>query len=303
MAMRRGFREIASKSIPTPKNSSPFNPSRQMSTGDSSGGKERETLTTLRLRDIKHPSPEARQKEKEKYYDLFAKVRDISVQKYFALLDEHARKFIPTNSKVCMRINIPNLKHIITTNDSFKSMHVTNTSSGLLDTETRITAERDRIGNYSLNTSPDDRPIFGYIATSEQPLDKIGLDQYGHIAIVFKDEVKRRTTFTVGDSIDNPSVRSTSLGAPNGDCFPLWPPVNVMDSIETIRKRDPLNRQFKDLVSYVEAQIHKGVYGVSLEDVECIILTSDASQDSELINQLGKIGIPYQMASPDKYRR
>jgi hypothetical protein len=304
MAMRRGFREIASRSIPTQKSSNTFNPYRQMSTstGDSSGGKEKETPTRLRLKDVKHPSSEAHQEEKKNYYNLFAQVRSISVLKYLQLLDKHSQEFIPENSKVCMRINPSVLEHIITTNDSFKSMHVTNTSDGLLDNETRITAERDRIGNYSLNTPPEDRPIFGYVATSKQPLDKIGLDQYGRIAIVFKDEVKQRTTFTVGDSLDNLSVRSVPLETPNGDCFPLWPPVKVTDSIETIMKRDPLNKRFEDLPSYVEAQIHKGVAGVSLKDVERVILAGDTSHDKELIRLLDKAKIPYQTGSPDLYR-
>jgi hypothetical protein len=267
--------------------------------------------TRIRFKGINHPFRADFQKMKEVYYEPFSIVHKISIQRYLGLLDERSRSFIPKDSKVCMRIHADALKGIIERNDSFKSIHATSTSNILsnsitciddvirLDTTTRLDTvklietiislniEKIRIGNYRSKVPGELRPIYGYIATSEQPLGSPGkehyLDQYGHVAIVFKDEVRRRTSFMVGDSLVDEAL-AVPFESPNGDCFPLGPPITAMD----IRQRDPLSKGFGDWIPYVEAQIH---YGASLQDVEYVVLAGSAAYDKDLIALLQKYDI------------
>jgi hypothetical protein len=200
------------------------------------------------------------------------------------------------------------LKDILRKNDSFKSIHVTNTSSGLLEPEARRTAENERLGNYSKGLAGEFRPIHGYIAKSTQLLGLSRelpkgyyVDKYGDVAIVFKDEIIQRTSFTVGDSLDYSDVRAVPLENPNGDCFPLGRPI-VRENLENpnsitrkmIRRQDPLNKEFEDCSPYLDAQIH---YGASLKHVEKCILTGQAAEDQELIKLLQGLNITFEIVT------
>ncbi len=313
--MRRILGDIAYRSIiGTRRIPGSFDVIRHMSTSDKGNSpqgrdsmgdsKEHEIKkdgirTRIRFTGIKHPSDEQYQEKKREYYRPFARIRGISVEQYLKLLDDHSRKFIPTDSAVCMRINPFILKSIIRDNDSFKSIHVTD--STVVGIQVRRNVEKERIGNYGPDVPDELRPIHGYIATHERPLGErieqcYYLWPYGDVALVFKEEVKKYTSFTVGDSLNN--VRAVPLENPNGDCFPLEHSLTEKDSITTIREHDPLNKQLGDWIPYIEAQIH---YGASLKDVERAIITGTAAYDDALPRMLDKANIPYQKGCPNEY--
>jgi hypothetical protein len=179
------------------------------------------------------------------------------------------------------------------------SQFETGTSNALLDLDfyKRRIVERNTLGNYDPETTDNgNRIIYGYLAKPDQvrgPYDEQGkyyrTDQYGDVVIVFEktEELKRRTSFTVGDSLDYTGrVRGVPYENPNGDCFawgkPRWP--DEVDSLNIKGEFDPLNiEEFDALPVYVEAQIH---YGVSLKQVARVVLTGKSAQDQELIDLL-----------------
>lgn len=240
------------------------------------------------------PQVEARfQEEKRKYYAPLAKAHGISVEEYFKKLDQKSLQ-ISENKEICTRMDGNILKKLLKEDDPnerrFRSQFETGTSNAELDLDSykRRIVERDILGNYDPNMKDNhNRIIYGYLAKSDQvrgPYDEQGkfyrVDQYGDVVIVFKrtEEFKRRTSFTVGDSLDHIGrVKGVPYENPNGDCFvwggPGWP-----------EEMDPLDiKELDALPVYVEAQIH---YGVSLEDIARVVLTGKAVQDQELIDLL-----------------
>lgn len=277
---------------------------------DNFAQKDNPVAPEIRFKRLKSDSDAQFQEKKRVYYMPFAEARGISIQKYLELLDQHSRSFLPEDKKVCMRINAYVLKDIIKRRDSFKSLHVTNMSSGLLDRQARRIAEKERLGNYSQDLADEVRPIHGYIATSTQPLGLYDpffkfyfVDKYGDVAAVFEDELMRRTSFTVGDSLDNSDVRAVPLEHPNGDCFPLGLPIISREDLKKpdsllskiIKSRDPLNKRFEDCIPYLDSQYH---YGVSLQHVEKFIITGQAAKDEELIELVQKQNIPFDIILP-----
>jgi hypothetical protein len=73
----------------------------------------------------------------------------------------------------------------------------TGTSSGLYDPAVRKQAEYLGLGVPKTGVPPDKRPIYGYLE-----LDPDNAIQYGGVKFYLKEEVKYRTTMTVGDSLD-----------------------------------------------------------------------------------------------------
>jgi len=268
--------------------------------------------TNLHYTGIKNQYPQWFQAMQKQHYQPFVNFRKLSKQKpdnmdaYLEALDQHSQNFLPKDNKVCMRMPASTLQKIIETGDySFKSIHVMNTSNSLPEMQVRRNVEKFRLGNYSQDVPDKDRPIHGYIASGELPLgvrkDQYNaLNWYGNVAIVFKGEVKRRTSFTVGDSYGPDEVRAVPLEKPNRNCFPLRSLEESLDGdlIKDISEQDPLNKQFGDWAPYIEAQIH---YGVSLEDVEMVVLTKAAADNNELIAELEKARIPYRKERPDEY--
>lgn len=100
--------------------------------------------------------------------------------------------------------------------------------------------------SYARDASPADRPKYGYISPRGQ--DTPGTSQYGDVRLVFKPEVRERTTFFVGDSfhMDGEPER----GVPS--------PLNKPDGLSwgVLEDRDYTLKEIADDYFYTEAQIH-----------------------------------------------
>lgn len=81
----------------------------------------------------------------------------------------------------------------------FKSQFETKASHGFFGPPLRARAEEKGLG-YPLNIIPIERPVYGYFNVSQSPSL---VDNYGDLEFVFKDAVRSRATFTVGDSLAN----------------------------------------------------------------------------------------------------
>ncbi len=249
------------------------------------------------------------QDEKKLYYAHFAEARNMSLKEYIDALDQHSKDLIK-DTEVCMRVKPEILKIVLANDDRFKSLFETNTSNGALTEERRIAEREERclienisLGNYHPDLANGLRMIYGYIAKENQLLGPISqrsyLDRYGDITVVFNNEIKRRTSFTIGDSLtysNSATVRAVPLENPNGDCFPLKDRRRVEGEINRLGLSlivdllDPLNKHFNNFTPYIEAQIH---YGAHPKEIKNVLLTDLASKDEELIQLLEEEKLPY----------
>lgn len=125
-----------------------------------------------------------------------------------------------------------------------------------------------RFYGYSPDLPVEKRPIFGYLCGQSDGQATHGhliLDEYGSAAIRFKDQIKERTTFCVGDSLRN---NITPIAYDEGKL-----PVDI----DTI-------------VPYVEAQFHGGV---TVEDIAEVVFLVERPTNSikGLMQELASCGI------------
>lgn len=135
------------------------------------------------------------------------------------------------------------------------------------DLEKRAETEAKFYG-YALDLEASKRPIFGYLCGQENGAathKHLILDEYGSAAIRLKDEIKARTTFSVGDSL-----------------FSEIAPQSF--SVEA------LPENLDEIVPYVEAQYHGGV---TVADIAEVVFHVERASNSikNLMSELAERGI------------
>ena len=171
----------------------------------------------------------------------------------------------------------------ILTDGRFKTQFETGRSGGIFQPEERRLREEQWFG-IPADAAPETRPIYGYLVTSGD--GKGMVDVYGGARVVFRDDVRDRTTAQVGDSMEH-----ILTGRPAAVDNPDW-------YAFTIQYEDPmfakLDRNYDGPAfnkrSYIEAQIHGGV---TVDDIAEVIFTSRPSP--ELVALLRERGIPWRM--------
>jgi hypothetical protein len=112
---------------------------------------------------------------------------------------------------------------------------------------------------------PGDRPIYGYLEGS----DELGLiRQYGDVVLRLRSDVRARTTFTFGDTLDAATALSPS--PPFAPSPLLRPHVLSLDSTRDVLASPLAHRAVDARYGYIEAQIHGGV---RLSDVYEVVFT------------------------------
>ncbi|MEV6431769.1 hypothetical protein [Nocardia sp. NPDC051463] len=211
----------------------------------------------------------------------------------------------------------------------FKSMFETGKSAGEPLVERRVWLERIWFG-YDRRTLPDDqRPIYGYVmlngeyvaATGPQGIGwyerlkdmswKIGighsdrLSAYGEVQVVLKPEVLQRTTFTIGDSLnDRESAFPSHILNPQPESYHASP--KPSESAEPGHLwADPLqavDRQYDTAAftkaTYAEAQVHGKV---TLDDIDHVLLPSDPAP--ELRRALDDNGVAWKVHNNETIAR
>lgn len=136
----------------------------------------------------------------------------------------------------------------------FKNQHETGKSKGTYNPESRKKAERNAFGEDLEN--PKDFPIYGYLDTSKySPGGGDFTQHYGNTIVKLKDNVKDRSTMTVGDSIRG-FTKETLIGTPIKN-----PNVEGFDNGKLNK-----NNRIRPM-DYIEAQVH-GRVGVN--DIESV---------------------------------
>lgn len=147
--------------------------------------------------------------------------------------------------------------HDIARDKRLRNQHETDTSRGALDQALRRNVEQIFFG-IPYDSRAADRPVYGYLEGSPFAADT---GQYGDIKFVLRDDVRTRSTFYWGDTLDNSGIlieNVTSAPQPLEAPTP-WALPYYGDEFET----DPYDSD----ASYIEIQIHGGV---SFDDVEWV---------------------------------
>lgn len=181
----------------------------------------------------------------------------------------------------------------------FLSQFATGRSGGLLDTDFRAGVEKDLFG-YAEDLWPMDRPIYGYMV-GDDPSVEFFTDHYGGIKFILKDEVRPRTTFTPGDSLDTLQEARYFWGMPETVPSPL----NDLDWRSFVNKlrswtenNEPHFRDDEDLLpiplpeNWAQLLRDSGFYGeiqvhgqLKVEEVDRIIITKEMVEEAKQNNR------------------
>lgn len=150
----------------------------------------------------------------------------------------------------------------------FKSQFESGKSGGGFSPKIRRDAEEWGLG-VPRDIKAEQHPIYGYFKTPEH-----GATAYGNVEFVLKNEVRQRTTITVGDSLGGFLDKST-VGSP-------------LNSITKASFADPyavdeMYKAGKISEGYIEAQIHGGV---TVDDVFEVIIHRDADYNRVVADKL-----------------
>jgi hypothetical protein len=158
--------------------------------------------------------------------------------------------------------------------------------------EHRTAYEKVAFG-YDNDTPIEMRPVSGIVYPSEMNNDLIDTfgTNYGSVQLVLKDDVKSRTTVTVGDSLDR-FQRPTPIGGNVPRTFDL-----ATQAQSSARQAAQGNSMLTDKRwwgnNYVEAQVHGGV---KLSDISKIVFHYPEDVDMEFMEfRLNDLGIAWEV--------
>ena len=169
--------------------------------------------------------------------------------------------------------------------------------------DSRRKGEESLFGISQTSKVADDRPYYGYLEHPDRSLST-GSDigsNYGEAQIVFKADVKSRTAYTYGDSLDDRYRYGTVAGAvsnpisikksiTNKDAVPTLEG-NTSKDFNVARKSDG----WKNRVNYVEAQIFGGT---TLDDIAEIRVPQGTALSPKAIKNLTKAGVVVRHTRP-----
>ena len=149
---------------------------------------------------------------------------------------------------------------------------------------------------YGIDTPPELRPVSGIVFPSEMNdklIDTFGTN-YGSVQLVLKDDVKSRTTVTIGDSLDT-FQRPTPIGGKVPRTFDLATTAQFSDKVRSKAGENYLTSESFWALGhqYVEAQVHGGV---KLSDIEKVVIHYPQWIDMEATtNRLNDMGIAWEV--------
>lgn len=139
--------------------------------------------------------------------------------------------------------------------------------------ESRISLEN---GKWGVPTNAP-QPIYGYIQTPSR-INAPKVSFYGEVTLILKETVKGRTTFTVGDSLNDNLIPIKVVDASKGNVTNQA----LSSAVQHQEKWDPKNTM------YIEAQIHGGV---TVDDIAYLKITGDLIVPQDILDALAARGI------------
>ncbi|MEK6840330.1 MAG: hypothetical protein AABX79_00025 [Nanoarchaeota archaeon] len=150
--------------------------------------------------------------------------------------------------------------------------------------------EEERLFGIPVGKMPEKRPIYGYLSDdlngNGSAFEENGeqqVDTYGTVAIKLKPSARKKTTFTVGDSLD---INLGTIGNRTVPAFVDEPKAEVeLGDITDLEK--PMKSILELTRSgYTEAQIH----GVDISDIDEIVFHEDVADS--ILKRLERMQIP-----------
>jgi SPP1 gp7 family putative phage head morphogenesis protein len=187
-----------------------------------------------------------------------------------------------------LRINLSSASlQGVVSDGRFKSIFEKPTYSEYM--ENRLKVETDSMG-IPKTIKPTERPIYGSLEGDAS--------MYGAVQVQLKESVKNRTTMMLGDSFaeQNPvAITDVLSGNVTSNQLAQASPLNstnmrrssLSDLLRAGMEPSDVALQFKNY-SYWEVQIHGGV---SLDDIQSVIIQYTPSASDEMINKLKAKGI------------
>lgn len=249
-------------------------------------------------------------KNNENYTDFVEKHREEidSVEKMEEDIKKDLEKLLD-EGEMATRTSMESLEKIIE-DGRIKSQFETSKSATPINAEIRKEIEKQLFG-YKFDLDDSLRPIYGYLTNTKDGFEfssKNGAMMYGNVTIVLKKkDLSKRTTFTVGDSLDgtrhnfkvpnlydDPGISSMSADSSLTDSYGKFTG-KLGNTLETVTTNVP----------YIELQFHGGV---SIKNIEKVYihtymdtwygkqkLNIDTKQLSKLEKLLDKAGIKYEV--------
>lgn len=162
--------------------------------------------------------------------------------------------------------------------------------------QARLDAEKEILGVLT-EASASERPIYGYVESknyANSTPKNLTVGHYGGLQIRLKEEVKARTSVTIGDSLNNYMRKKPSHGTPM-----LNPSLAIEDGVVELDmsaggdskdlKIKKADGKVEKIPEYIEAQIFGGI---SLDDIGLVAIPVYIYEEfPELITQLQTKGI------------
>lgn len=221
-----------------------------------------------------------------------AEANGLTPAEYGAKVEEHLREVLSDKDTiVATRMSRAGLLDVLT-NGEFKHVGETGTTGSyhgggpIADyAEIRDRAELNMFG-------PGNHPTYGYLTNPAGDGETESAQQYGSIIVQFNDDVKEKTTFFVGDSLDSTSRGNAPYGSPSPMSDPSFASVNYKFQSDALTEslRDYINPG--SLVEYVETQIERP----TRDDIAKVIFTTK-TVDSNLRKLLESLDIPWEKRS------
>lgn len=219
------------------------------------------------------------------------------------------------NSNVFVRMNVGDLNAVLASGEIMNAFQTGRSHGGTDHTGKYWARDRrehveEKVFGVPKGADGAERPKYGYLASGDglTEMPRGVLQGAGNVAVQLKDHVKDRTTFTIGDSLDQSvtimpeglgggfldngrnfipqPVRSPNLlAAPDGEI-----PGRIYDWRTDKAHRPTRIEELSD--SYVEAQIHRRL---RLSDIERVVF-GGKKPGAAVLNRLKKAGIKVKVA-------
>jgi hypothetical protein len=206
----------------------------------------------------------------------------------FKALDKEATEFLK-NNPVSVVVPEEAIDSILT-EGKIKSIHeIPVDMKGEEYLEHRLVYERAAFG-YDQTFPVESRPVSGTVlpeANNTEAFTNFG-ESYGTVQIVLNNNVKDRTTFTIGDSLDT-FQRPTKIGENFPRTVDLATKAQAAANYRTRNNGNIFQERLSSVTDYVEAQVHGGI---KLSDISKIIFHSPMIDIP--VSRLNQLGIKWE---------
>lgn len=197
------------------------------------------------------------------------------------------------NSAIRIRVPSQGTLEKILNSGRFKTQFETHSSEGALSPKARKEVCNKLFGTETKGMKNDEYEIYGYLG-NKSIYEDIGQPQrvshYGrYISVELKKDIAKRTTFTIGDSLD-PGLNERMVASSMTDIKPVNVRSLEIDDIPQASSKEKVTPNAvvnKTYCSYIEAQYHGGV---TLDDID-IIYFYDEKPSQKIIKILKEKGI------------